>query len=532
MKRLVAMLLVLCMVFSLVACKKPADNTDPSGNSGSSGDNKKPNGSGSQQIVEGFENAADNYEQGKDYSGSTGNAGDKADGNQVSGNEMIDSGSTENKFANNNDLINPAFAGKTLQVYGWSSAQYDDIEDMGEGNYIWMMRAAIDEWAAMNKVTVVFEGDYDQNTILGAINNGEKPDLLLHCNKFPVCASMGITKALTDEEYAMFSDITGSTYVDMLNYKGASHGIQYPWAGNTLFWYNETLFETYGVKSPKEYYMEGTWTWDNMQKCFQEITRDLDNDGKVDIYGSGTFGAISLPYNLKENNDGTLTSLIRTSPEYRKYIEIMYDGQELSGWYGKYATCYITSSPRPATSCGDAEWYNFDHLNRTIANGDNIQTIPLPAYDTSATVRYAQYSQNFMSVFSSCDETEATLALMAYILRVGMRYMSDYSLGLYDCKYEGMRGASVYSKGWKENFAITVADRQEQFDEIDNWDQECYDKMIKDISSAKGYIGRNYAGGTAYKAPDTEGLPPASSLPLIAQAYEAWVSTYNDLYAN
>ncbi len=529
MKRLVAMLLVLCMVFSFAACGKPSDNTDPSGNSG---DNKKPNGSGSQQIVEGFENAADNYEEGKDYSDATGNAGDNADGSQVSGNEMVGSGFTENKFANNNDLINPAFAGKTIQVYGWSSAQYDDIEDMGEGDYVWMMRAAIDEWAAMNQVNVVFEGDYDQNTILGAINNGEKPDLLLHCNKFPVCASMGITRALTDAEYAMFSDITGSTYVDMLNYKGVSHGIQYPWAGNTLFYYNATLFETYGVKSPKEYYMEGTWTWDNMQKCFQEIARDLDNDGKLDIYGSSTsYGNITTPYQLKENNDGTLTSLIRTSPQYRKYQEIWYDGKTLSGWCGTSNTCRVTSYPRPATHCGDAEWYYFGHINATLVNGDNIQTIPFPVYDTADPVRYVQYSQNFMSVFSSCDETEATLALMAYILRVGMRYMSDCSLGMYECNYEGIRGASVYSKGWKENFAITIADRQEQFDEIDNWDQECYDKMIKDISSAKGYIGRSYAG-TAYKAPDTEGLPPASSLPLIAQAHEAWVTTYNGLYAN
>ncbi len=526
MKRLVAMLLVLCMVFSFAACGKPSDNTDPSGN------NKKPNSGGSQQIVDGFQNAADNYEQGKDYSDATGNAGDNADGSQVSGNEMVGSGSTENKFANNNDLINPAFAGKTIQVYGLSSAKFDYIEDMGVGDYEWMMRAAVDEWAAMNKVNVVFEGDYDQNTILGAINNGEKPDLLLHCNRFPVCASVGITRALTDAEYAMFSDITGSTYVDMLNYKGKSYGIQYPWAGNTMFWFNSTLFETYGVKSPKEYYMEGTWTWDNMEKCFEEITRDIDNDGKTDIYGSGTMDRIIGPYQLREENDGKLTSLLRTSPQYKRYLEIFYRGYALTGSLGMYKDCYEMGTPRPATNCSDAEWYNYDHLYRILDNGDKIETIPFPVYDTSDPVRYTQYSQNFMSVLSSCDETEATLALMAYILRVGMRYMSDYSVGLYECNYEGMRGASVYSKGWKENFAVTVADRQEQFNDIEDWDQECYAKMIKDIANSKGYIGRSYAGTAMEDGNEDKELPPASSLPILAQRHENWVNTYNSLYAN
>lgn len=529
MKRLVALLLVLCMVFSLVACKKPSDNTDPSGNT-NNGSDKGSNNGGGQQVLDEWKDAVDNYEEGKDYSDATGNAGDNADGNQVGGNEMIGAGTVEDKFTNNNDLINPAFSGKTLQIYGFSSVEYDDIENMGDGNFIWMMRAAIDEWAAMNNVTVEFEGDYDQNAILGAINNGEKPDLLLCANRFPIIADSGIARAFTDEEYAMFSDICGNVYLDLLNHKGKSYGVQYPWGGVAMFWYNATLFETYGVKSPKDYYMEGTWTWDNMEKCLEEITRDLDNDGVADIYGSGTVGSMYAPYALKENNDGTLTSLVRNSPQYRRLLEIQYDGSVLDDYIGKFAYCWLTSSPRPATHILEAEWYNFDHLNRTLTNGENIQTIPCPVYDTSDPVRYVMYSPYIMSVFSACDENEATLALMAYILRVGMRYMSDYSLGLYKCNYEGIRGASVYSKAWKENFTAHVADRQDIFDEIDNWDQECYEKLVKEIANSTGYMARWYTGSK--DAENVDELPPASALPIIAEAHEAWINTYNELYAN
>ena len=78
---------------------------------------------------------------------------------------------------------------------------------------------------------------------------------------------------------------------------------------------------------------------------------------------------------------------------------------------------------------------------------------------------------------TSCDENEATISLMHYILRVGMRYISDFSLGLYKCNYEGIRGASKYAHGWKQNFEAIVADRQAAFDELEGWDQELYQKM-------------------------------------------------------
>ena len=529
MKRILALLLAILMLCSLLACGKKTDTTDTTG--GNAGGNVG-SGNGQQQIVEGFENAADNYEQGKDYSDATGNASDKADGNIIQGNEIIGSGegdgTGEVKFANNNDLINPAFAGKTIQVYGWSSAAFDDIEDMGKGSFVWMMRAAIDEWAAMNKVTVVYEGDYDQNTILGAINSGEKPDLLLHCTKMPIVASSGVVRPFTDAEYAQLADTCGSAYLDVVSYKGKSCGVNYPWSGNSLFYYNKTVFEKYGVKSPKDYYMEGTWTWDNAQKCFDEITAKLKADGSRD-YGNSSWNVISIPYKLKENNDGTVTPL-QTSEEYRKYYEIQYHCEVQTGSVGTYAYSYFSTSPRPVTQIFHAELYNFEHLNQTLDNGDVIETIYPPVYSYESE-KVIQYSQAFFSFLSSCDENEATLALMTYLLRVGMRYMSDFSLGMYKCDYEGMRGASVYSKGWKDNFEQILADRQETFDTIEDWDQEMYEKMIKDIADSSGFIGRYYANQPQPKY-GVPLLPPASEIPIRAQEWEAWAETYNERYAN
>ena len=149
MKRLLAMMLALIMVFSLVACGKPADNADGTKPSAGPTEPKE-----TTPLRDDIENISPDLLE-KD---------------------------PENLEPDSNDAyINPEkFGGKTLQIYGVSSITYDDIENMnGEGNFLWMMRAAADEWAELNNVTLSYDGDYNSSTILGAINSGERPDLLM-----------------------------------------------------------------------------------------------------------------------------------------------------------------------------------------------------------------------------------------------------------------------------------------------------------------------------------------------------------------
>ncbi len=501
MKKVFALLVVLCMVVGLVACGKGDGGKETTGaTTGTTGNN----GGSSIDTT---------------YEGSSFNPG----GN----------GGTASTITNNDDCINPdAFGGKTLELYGFSSAAYDDIEDMGYGNFIWMMRAAADEWAALNNVTIKFEGDYDQSVLMGAINSGEKPDLLFHCDKYPAVAALGIARAFTDEEVAKLSETCGMYYLDMMKYKGGYYALNYPWSGCSLFYYNKTMFEEYGEKSPKEYYMEGNWTWDTMEACLKAVTKDLDGDGKIDTYGSGWLYGLTKPY--KANDDGTLELTMETTgrEKYMRFLEIIYNGYNVDKFLGAYGSATTSTNPRAATHIGDAEPYNYAHILQTITNGDVIEAIPTPLY-TVDSPRTVGYTPAFMSILTSCDEPEATLSLMTYILRVGMRYMNDYSLGLYKCSYEGMRGTTDYSAGWKENFAWVVEERQAEFAALqDDWDQEMYEKMIYDIQNATDAVGGSTYPGNVNDPDSVKNLPAASAFPLLLQKYKTFVDNYNNMYVN
>ncbi len=510
MKRLLALLLALVMIFSLVACGKPADKTDGTKGSASADDGE------TKETTPLRDDIADIT---PDIVGGSDDANKEPD--------------------SNDEYINPEkFGGKELQIYGISSIVYDDVENMsGIGNFLWMMRAAADEWAELNNVTLSYDGEYNSSTILGAINSGERPDLLMLCTQSPNSSNMGITKAFTQEQYDKIASICGNQYLDMMNYKGECHGFVYPWSGSTWFRYNETMFENYGAKTPMEYYLEDNWTWETMEDCFEAVTKDNDGNGKIDktdTYGCSTLIYLAKPYQLEEGEDGKLTSVVQTNEQFRAYAEMVYRGsrETLSLAGPGNQACTITTTPRPGTHLGDTEWYNFQSMYQTNDLGEVIRAVPVPVYSKENPVRWTQFTEHTMSMMSSCDEEEATMALICYILKVGMRtWMSDYSCGLYKCSYEGLRGASEYSKAWMELFEEGLEERRAEFAEIPDWDQETYAKMVNEVLSAPNYVQKRYTGMTFGFGDSISTMPPASSLPIVAQSENAWISKYNSLYA-
>ena len=95
-----------------------------------------------------------------------------------------------------------------------------------------------------------------------------------------------------DSQYRRASEYKGKTYsvrpgtTELIN---VASGI----------WWNKTQFENLGIPNLYELYENGEWDWDKMFEVAELATRDLDNDGEIDVYG---FGANNLAYDLMHNN--------------------------------------------------------------------------------------------------------------------------------------------------------------------------------------------------------------------------------------
>lgn len=508
MKKLLALLLVLCMVLSLVACAKPADSAD-----GTTGEETT-------ETEETFETRGDLV------------AVDEED--LVLKTDDVDS---------NDAYINPEkFGGKTIHIAGLNSDAMMDINNMGNGNYNWMIRAACEDWAALNNAKIEYVCANDATDILTAVNSGETPDFVVASNQFPLMPNLDITRKFTDDEISVLQKIVGEGWTEMLKYKGDVHGIQMPWGGNHWYYYNRTMYENYGAKSPKEYYLEDNWTFDTMEKCHESVTRDNNGNGKID--GDDTYGMSSTyfftflgqAYNIEMDPEtGKLTNIANTSAQLRRLLEMSYKGRtETLSVVPGYISCKTPTNPRPSAQFSDAEWYNFQHLYAVLENGDVIESLPNPVFSSEQPTRVTSYTTRYMAMLKSCDENEAAFALFCYILKVGMRYISDFSVGLYECTYDGIQGASDYSKGWVKQFNKVLRDRRRAFAEIgDDWDQETYLEMVKDLfaKETRQYCFTKYSGAVEFKE-GADTLPPASYIAKLTESNNGWIAKYNSLYAN
>ena len=92
-------------------------------------------------------------------------------------------------------------------------------------------------------------------------------------------------------------------------YKGQVYGINTVKAQAVspyIVYYNKTLFQENGLKTPFEYYKEGNWNWKTFLEVATKLTKDTDGDGKVDQYGFNWGGN---PTTFMVHNGGNIVNV-------------------------------------------------------------------------------------------------------------------------------------------------------------------------------------------------------------------------------
>lgn len=198
--------------------------------------------------------------------------------------------------------------------------------------------------------------------------------------------------------------------------------------------YNNTLFKNNGEKTPLEYYKEGKWTWDTFRTVAKNMTQDLNNDGKTDQYGFGTWykhpficSAGLADYIGGDNKvtfrDSKFTSTMNFLQEMGfKDKSILTNGEGNAFVEGKLAMC------------AERTYYVREYASQGLE--DEIDFVPFPlSSDNSSDIRY-MYWVDGLSILSNTVNAEATAV-----------FLKNYWAVAYDEWYEQSQFSDEYWEG-------------------------------------------------------------------------------------
>jgi len=294
------------------------------------------------------------------------------------------------------------------------------------------------------------------------------------------------------------------------------------------------MFERYDVKSPLDYFNEGNWTWDAFETCLKEMTKDVTADGTTDTYGTNSQTWTRFLCPMVMNDKGEVVNLI-DEPYMHDYIQMKYNSYAVDFTTGGSSKIQSNVTyPMSATQLSDCEPYNFEHMFQTIPNGDELWVVPAPAWesDTGERVYWRQLTQACVSLAKSCDEREAAFDLICYLMKCGLKYVSEFSLGTVKCDYAGIQGSCEASKKWKDAFAQVIKDREAAVAELEFYDADHVAAIAKYFDETGGWHAFTTYGGITSLLGYSEftKMPPASSIPAVKEKYQAALDKYNDLY--
>ncbi len=115
---------------------------------------------------------------------------------------------------------------------------------------------------------------------------GNAPDVFQGCcGFFPAWAQKGYVLDLRsyveeDLDESIVTDWDPTQYRSFLDSEGHLYGVP-KYQGTLVLYYNKDLFDEYAVSYPT-----AAWTHDDYLAAMKELTKDIDSDGRTDVWGS------------------------------------------------------------------------------------------------------------------------------------------------------------------------------------------------------------------------------------------------------
>lgn len=368
------------------------------------------------------------------------------------------------------DLINPVDMGEYVD---------EDAKELANPNLTYFgyydMRVAGDVKPAVKLFEETYGGkiDYipctwderiDKLQIL--ISSGDSPDLVdKEDTTFPLLISKNVYEDLTD--YIDLSQPQWEGFDNLISqYEWQGRHCYYPWFATALcdyVYYSNTRFEEFGIKTPREYYDEGEWTWDAFKETMTKFV-DASPEGTVGVYGNITTDMIcSTGTPLVGISDGKIINNMK-SAEVDRAMTFLEDlcrqglTAKKEGYWGNEIKPLITGSAC-YLSYGQ---YQYESLSKEKFAEYDVDFVPFPR-DPDADDYYYMVSTFGYLVPTGSKNVEGAAAFIDMIRLC----VTDPELR------EEMKQSTLNAKGWSE----AQHDRMSEFENIGDY------KIVADFST-------------------------------------------------
>lgn len=452
--------------------------------------------------------------------------------------------SSEATGGNNNAEIpvNSELEGKELVIMTRVDIEVLDGEDTNEDSYMFkaLLNHSLNEFCQANKCTWSQLCTNDTKVMTAAIASGQSPDLYFGYSIYPSGANLGILQDISSE-YDFITKKYGTNTMDPMKFKGAYYGVSAPWNELLMVKYNRDFFEENGIKTPRQYFEEGTWNYENYIKCCKEATLDLDSDGKLDTFtaSSHQMSKLLVMSAFNENPDGTVVNTFDT--ERNRAIASLLN-QLYS--YGAMITnnLYVGETNNATGQIGVMSYANVDIYNIIGAtkmgmwtsnkDGSYNELCPPPVWKEGDPGYGITKNMWFFGIPVGADK-ETSMSLMDYIMEAGVvTYMK--MPGTYEFDYQGLRGTTEGSKAYIAYTEERIETEKEKVKSNPYYDEEWQKKVIDYANGQPHVIQRDYSTSFTTAITSKEAfnvlwtLPVATSIPQVSAKLDLQIKDYND----
>lgn len=167
----------------------------------------------------------------------------------------------------------------------------NEVPEIEKTQYILNEYMAANPGVKLELIQQPWDGYHDKMIALAA--GGLTPDVMVVSRSYiPSFATNGIIRPveqwLAREKFDIKRDVAE---MQSGTWNGHQYGIPI-WGGPAIMAFNEDLFQVMGLPFPSELARNKSWTWDRMIEAGKKLTRDVDGDGRIDIFalaGPGTW---------------------------------------------------------------------------------------------------------------------------------------------------------------------------------------------------------------------------------------------------